>query len=412
MTPDLEILKLLGEALALGLLVGVERYRGRRSGEKESAGVRTFAILCLLGALCGIFATTAFTVTTFAAVAALVLLGYYRSPSVSLGLTTEFAALLVFWIGFLLSSNEAAAISLGIVLTILLASKQSLHSFFKEQISEAEFEATLKFLAVVLVVYPILPDRDLGPIGFFNPRQVWGLVILVSTISYIGYFLIRWLGERRGLMLGSLAGGFVSTTAVTMSLAERARSAPEASRRMGAAAVLANAVQGPRLLLLLWVVNRGFARSLALPLVAMGVVGLAVSWLLTRTADSHGEVDVPLQNPYSFRSALRFGLFFVAILLAVEVASHWLGDRGILIASGIAGAGSTSAVALSVSDLVNRGSLAPLVAAASIIVAITTNALFKWVLTWINGTRQMALWLGGGLLAMVAAGYLLLFLGV
>jgi len=410
MNPDLDTLKILGEALAIGLLVGIERYRGREPGEKKSAGVRTFAIFCLLGALCGILATTPFTVVTFLAVAALVLVGYSRSPKDSLGSTTELAALLVFWIGYLLSTHETAAISLGIVLTIFLASKQLLHSFVKEQISAAEFEATLKFLAVVLVIYPILPDRGMGPYNFFNPRQVWGLVILVSTISYGGYFLIRWLGKRRGLLVGSFAGGLVSTTAVTMSLAERARSAPETSRLMGAVAVLANAVQGPRLLFLLWIVNPELAQPLVVPLLGMALVGLAGSWFLTRKADKDSEVDVPLQNPYSFGAAVKFGLYFVAILLLVEVASRWLGDRGTLIASGIAGTASTSAVALSVSEMVQQGTLAPLIASGSILVAITTNTLSKWVLAWINGTRQMAFWLGGGLLTMLAAAFASLLL--
>lgn len=409
MKPDLDTFRILGEALALGLLVGIERYRGRSPGEKKSAGVRTFAIFCLLGALCGIFATTAVTVAVFAAVAALVLLGYHRSPAESLGFTTELAALLVFWIGYLLSSQEAAAVSLGIVLTIFLASKQSLHRFVREQISEAEFDATLKFLAVVLVVYPILPDRGLGPYEFFNPRQVWGFVILVSSISYAGYFLIRWLGPRRGLMVGGLAGGIVSTAAVTLSLAERSRSAPEASRFMGAVAVLANAVQGPRLLLLLWVVDRTLARSLAIPLLGMAAVGVAGAWLLGRRAVRQTDIDFPLENPYSVRPALKFGLFFVVILLVIKVAQLWLGDRGILLASAAAGAGSASAVALSVSELFGQGSLSPLVAAWAIVLAIATNALFKWVLALVNGTRQMAFWLGGGLLTMVAAAFLALF---
>lgn len=410
MQPNLDTLKILGEALALGLLVGIERYRGREPGEKKSAGVRTFTILCLLGALCGILDNTAFTTATFLAVAALALIGYSRSPNDSLGFTTELAALSVFWIGYLLSLHETAAISLGIVLTIFLASKQLLHHFVKEQISAAEFEATLKFLAVVLVIYPLLPDRSLGPYGFFNPRQVWGLVILVSTISYLGYFLIRLLGDRRGLIVGSLAGGVVSTTAVTMSLAERARSAPETSRLMGAVAVLANAVQGPRLFLLLWVVNRELAQSLAAPLLGMAVVGLAGAWFLTRRADKSSDVVVPLQNPYSFGAALKFGLFFVAILFLVEAAGRWLGDSGTLIASGIAGTTSTSAVALSVSELLQQGALAPLVASASIVVAIATNTLAKWILAWTNGTREMALWLGGGLLTMLATAVLSLLL--
>ena len=409
MLNDLETFKVLGEALALGLLVGVERYRGRAPGEKKTAGVRTFTIICLLGAVCGLLAAPALTAVSFAAVAALVLLGYYRSPAGSLGMTTEFAALLVFWIGYLLPSHEAAAISLGIILTIILAAKQELHRFVREQISEAEFDATLKFLAVVLVVYPILPDREMGPYGFFNPRHVWGLVILVSTISYAGYFLIRWLGKKRGLMLGSLVGGVVSTAAVTMSLADRARQAPEASRLMGTAAVLASAVQGPRLLLLLWLVDRGLARSLAAPLVGMALVGLVGTWLLARRAGS-AEVEFPLQNPYSLRPALKFGIFFVAILLRVKLADLWLGDRGILLASGVAGIGSASAVALSVSKLLGQEALSPLIAATSVILAISTNAFAKWFLALVNGTRQMAFWLGGGLLTMLGAAFLLLFL--
>lgn len=411
MTADLTVFRLLGEALALGLLVGAERYRGREAGERKSAGVRTFAIFCLLGALCGIFASTGLTIVTFAAVAALILLGYYRSPAESLGLTTEVAALLTFWIGFLLSSHEAAAISLGIVLTIFLASKRTLHHFVRDQISEVEFEATLKFLAVVLVIYPILPAREIGPYGLVNPRQVWGLVILVSTISYVGYFFVRWLGDRRGLMLSSLAGGIVSTTAVTMSLAERSRCAPEASRLTGTAAVLASAVQGPRLLFLLWVVNRSLADTLAIPLLGMAVVGFAGAFLLARRAGGKSDIEFSLTNPYSLRPALKFGVFFLATLVVVRIANLWLGGRGVLVASGISGAGSVSAVVLSISELVDQASLSQLVAAQAVVIAIATNALSKWVLAVVNGTRQMALWFGGGLLTMVATAFLLLFMG-
>ena len=409
MSEELSVLKLFGEALAIGLLVGAERYRGRDPDERQSAGVRTFAIFCLLGAVCGLIGTTALTVATFVAMAALLLIGYWRSPTESLGMTTEFAALLVFWIGFLLNHYETAAVSLGIVLTIFLASKRTLHRFVRDQISEAEFESTLQFLAVVLVIYPILPDRDLGPWGFFNPRQVWGFVILVSTISYAGYFLVRWLGQRRGLMLGSLAGGVVSTTAVTLSLADRARQTPQSSRLFGVVAVLANAVQGPRLLLLVGIVNRELALSLAGPLLGMAVAGLAGTWLLSRRLNREEDVELPLQNPYSVRPALKFGVFFLGILFLVEAASSGLGDRGILLASAAGGLGSTSAVALSVSKMLEQGSLSPLLATGSILVAIATSTLSKWVLSLVNGTRQMAFWLGGGLLTMLATAFLVLF---
>ncbi len=409
MTLELVILKLFGEALALGLLVGAERYRGREPGEQKSAGVRTFAIFCLLGAICGLIDITILTAVTFAAFAALLLVGYWRSPGDSLGLTTEFAALLVFWIGYLLNRHEVAAVSLGVVLTIFLASKRTLHHFVRDQISEAEFDATLKFLAVVLVIYPILPDREFGPYGFFNPSQVWGFVILVSTISYGGYFLVRWLGDRRGLMLSSLAGGIVSTTAVTLSLADRARQVPQASRLLGVIAVLANAIQGPRLLLLVWIANRDLALALAGPLIGMALAGFGGSWLLSRRLKSQVEVELPLQNPYSLRPALKFGLFFVGILLLVKAASFSFGDQGILLASAIGGLGSTSAVALSVSKLLSQESLSPLIATESVLAAIAAGTVSKWVLSLLNGTRQMAFWLGGGLLTMLATAFLVLY---
>jgi uncharacterized membrane protein (DUF4010 family) len=404
---EVTVFKVLAEALGIGLLVGAERYRDREEGEKKSAGVRTFAIFALLGAVCGLLDHPAYTLVTFAALAGLVLLGYHRNPAESIGFTTEFAALLVFWIGYLLNVHEAAAIALGIVLTIFLASKQALHEFVRDQISMTEFYATLKFLAVVLVIYPVLPDRDMGPFAFFNPREIWGLVILVSSISYVGYFLTRWLGDRRGLRIGAIMGGLVSTTATTMSLAERAKSTPEAGRLLGTVGVMANAVQGPRLLVLIWVVSRLLGYSLAVPLVGMGLAGLVGSWLLSRKTVSDPDVEFTFENPYSLTPALKFGAFFVAVLFLVNGASAWFGETGTLAAAAIAGLGSASAAALSVAGLVSADELTLGPASLAIFLAVGVNSVTKWILSLINGTREMALWLGAGLVSMLAAGVLL-----
>ncbi len=409
---DLAALKSLAEALAIGMLVGVERYKGRRPGEKEPAGVRTFTVFALTGAVCGLLDSTPLTLITFAAVAVLVAIGYYRSPETSLGLTTEMAALLIFWLGFLLHRYEVLAISTAIVLTIILASKGPLHRFIQEQISETELYDTLKFLAVVLVVFPLLPDRSMGPYGFFNPRQVWLLVVLVSTISYSGHLFMRWLGHRHGLRISALAGGIVSTTATTLSLAERARKSPQFSRVYGVAAVLANAVQFPRLLLLLWVVHRGLGSYLVTPLIGMGTVGFLGSWLLSRRRQvpSDRQERLPLQNPFSLTPALKFAAFFVGILLMVEAAEAWIGEQGVYLASAIGGMGSVSAISLSLAEQVNRGTLSFAAAWLAILIGITTNALVKWGLALVNGTRELAFWLGGGLLSMLATGVLLSFL--
>ena len=406
---DSTVFKVLAEALGIGLLVGAERYRDREEGEKKSAGLRTFAIFALLGAVCGLLDHPTYTLATFAALAGLVLLGYHRNPADSIGFTTEFAALLVFWIGYLLNIYEGPAIALGIVLTIFLASKQALHEFVRDQISMTEFYATLKFLAVVLVIYPVLPDSHMGPFDFFNPREIWGLVILVSAISYLGYFLTRWLGARRGLRVGAIMGGLVSTTATTVSLAERAKSAPEAGRLLGTVAVMANSVQGPRLLVLVWVVSRLLGYSLALPLLGMGLAGLLGSWLLSRKTASDPEVEFTFENPFSLTPALKFGAFFVAVLFLVGAAGVWFGQTGIFVAAAVAGLGSASAAALSVAGLVSADQLAAEPAGLAIFLAVAVNSLTQWILSLMAGTREMALWLGAGLLSMLAAGFLLYF---
>ena len=155
--------RLLAEALAIGLLVGIERYKARGPDEARTAGVRTFAAFGLLGGLCGLLDNVAIALAAFAAIVVLVAIGYVRESAHSLGLTTETAAFIVFWLGFLVHSHEVLAIATAIVLTIILASKASMHAFVSETLSERELFDTLKFLAVVLVVYPLLPDRAPRP---------------------------------------------------------------------------------------------------------------------------------------------------------------------------------------------------------------------------------------------------------
>ena len=404
---DSDLYKTFGEALAIGLLVGVERYKDREPGEKKSVGIRTVTVFSLLGAGCGLLEHPTFTAVTLGGLALLLVVGYYRESVKSLGVTTEVAALLTFWLGYMMHRQEALAISLGIVLAILLASKRALHQFVREELTEIELWDTLKFLAVVFVVFPLLPNRDIGPYGFLNPRHIWGLIIVVSTIGYVGYVLTRLLGPRRGLRIGAILGGIVSTTAATMSLAARARQAPDASRLFGITAVMANAVQFPRLLLLVWVVDRNLGQFLTLPLLTMGGVGLVGAWILGRgmqaDSDDRGSEWV-LQNPYSMMPALKFGLFFTGVFLISRLTTVWWGEQGIYLTSAAAGMGDVSAIALSAAKLVGDGSLTVVAGSVAILIGVTMNALLKCGLTLFSGGRHMALWLGTGLAAMLISG--------
>ena len=172
---------------------------------------------------------------------------------------------------------------------------------------------------------------------------------------------------------------------------------------------MANSVQGPRLLVLVWVLSRLLGYSLALPLLGMGLAGLLGSWLLSRKTASDPEVEFTFENPFSLTPALKFGAFFVAVLFLVSAAGVWFGQTGIFVAAAIAGLGSASAAALSVAGLVSANQLAAEPAGLAIFLAVAVNSLTKWILSLMAGTREMALWLGAGLLSMLTAGFLLYF---
>jgi len=407
MTVDITPFKVFAEALAIGLLIGVERYKDRSPGDKKAAGMRTFALIALLGAICALLDQESYTLVTFCALLVLLGLGYFRQSPESLGSTTQVAGLLTFWLGFLVLDYEALAISAAIVTVTILASKRALHGFVKGQVSDVEFYDTLKFLVVVFVVLPLLPNRGMGPDEFFNPTQAWQLVILVSSISYAGYLLIKFFGGERGLVLSAVVGGVVSTTAVTVSLAERARKAPEFTRLLGTTCVMANAVQFPRLLVLILVVDRELGVFMAFPLLAMFLVGGVISRLVIWLRKPEGEeppMELLLQNPYSFWPALKFALLFLVILLLAKGLSSWGGDQGVYLASAVSGLVDASAISLSVANLVVSGSISISSAAWAILIAVTANGALKLLLAITNGTWSFGLWLGSGLVAMLLTG--------
>jgi uncharacterized membrane protein (DUF4010 family) len=409
---EIQEFRAIGEALAIGLLIGGERYRGRTDGEKSFAGLRTLAIISLLGAVGALLAVPMYTLAMFVAVVALLGLGYAREEGESLGGTTEVAALLAFWLGFATRDHEVIALATAVALVVLLASKKVLHRFVAERITDVEFLDTLKFLVVVIVVWPLLPNRAFGPYDAINPSQIWALVILVSTISYSGYVLVRAFGGSRGLQISSLVGGIVSTTAVTMSLAHRARENPGLARLCGVTGVLANAVQLPRLLVLLYVVDRPLATMMAAPLLGGFAAGAGGAWLLARVrrhSEDDAAEDVTLQNPYSFTPALKFALLLGVVFVISKVMGEQFGEGGVFVTAAVTGLADASAISLSVADMAHGGTLSAASAGWAVLIATAANAVLKCGIAAVNGTWNLVFWLAGGFVTMicVAAGLLM-----
>jgi len=394
------------EALLIGFLIGAQREASQGEGHP---GVRDFVLIALIGAICGLLQNPWLIVASLVSVTAMLGFFYFQVRQRS-GITTEMAALATYCLGFLVASPDnklgaPLAIGISIVVVAFLEAKQSLHKLVRETITEAEFNDTLRFLAIIFIVYPILPAGEFGPYQFLAPRTIWVFVILVSSISYVGYFLEKFLGARRGLKLAAILGGLASTTAATASFARSSSEEPQNRALYGQAAVIANAIQFPRLLLILWVVSPALAGAVWLPLGGMTAAGLLAGLLMgRRTGAEVGAPSLALGNPFRLLPALKFGALFGAILFASKAASSTFGRDAIYWTSTLGGSLDADAATLSLADLLGRGTIAAQAGAIGVLLALLANAVIKTAIALYAGTSSFARNVAAGFVVMLAVG--------
>ncbi len=380
----------LGIAVGIGALIGLEREHSESGG--TVAGSRTFPLLALYGALVGAFYPAAVPVAVAAIVVPLtVAYGAKVWIERDVGLTTLTAALLTVLLGALATHSDRGAvvtIVVGGVVTALLSAKGSLHRF-ADRIDDAEQRATVKFVLVVFVVLPILPDRELDALYGLNPRFVWLMVVFVTGLSFVAYVLSRVVGTERGIALTGILGGFVSSTATTVSMAEQTRESPSLYQLCAFSTVVAAVVMFPRALVEVAVVNPALLPYVAVPLGAMTAVGAVVAVVVYWRSAVETSVDADIENPFQLRTALFFGALFAAVLFVSDYANAWLGTSGVYATAFISGLADVDAITLTLSKLAAEGTVAPAVATTGIVIAASANTLVKAGLTWIIGTRQL-----------------------
>lgn len=412
----------LGYALGIGILIGLERSVAvavpRVGGDPpapveieptaETMGLRTFAILSLLGygaALAGERFAPLAAVALLGA-AALVVASYFRSPPDARGITTEVAAVATCLLGYLCRYQPGEAGILALVFTVMLASKRFTWDTIR-RMRRVELTDTIKFLVVILIVLPLLPKEALDPWNAFNPRKVGMLVVLISGVSFVGYFLTRILGTRRGIGLTGILGGMTSSTAVTAAMASDARGEPALTTICAFSAVAANATMFVRVLVVVFLIDLPLGRVLALPLGTMAVlaaVAAGVLWVRSNRDQAAGESRVKLQNPFSLGPAIKFAAFFVFILFLVRMAREWWGDQGLFIAAALSGLADVDAITLSISEQAHGGTLPLEVGALGITIAVVSNGVVKTGIAFGSGTRRFGLTVGACLLLATLGG--------
>jgi uncharacterized membrane protein (DUF4010 family) len=388
---DLVTVRNFGTALLIGALVGIEREK-RKSVEAEAGigGLRTFVLMALLGAIGGWVAdalhTPGFLVAVLVVVGAAVLAGYVLAARVhpeSLGLTTESAAIAVCLLGAMTTlGHREIAVALGIVTAAVLAYKQPLHGLV-ERINWDDIFAGLRLLIATFIVLPLLPDRAVDPWGALNPYSLWLLVLLISSLSLVGYVGSRWLGADRGIVLTGLTGGLVSSTAVTLSFARQSRedSRTATACTLATGMLLAWCIMFGRVIVEVLVVNRALVHQVLIPFVVMGTAAAIVAGILYRRGASASETrvakagEVPLRNPFSLTEASKFGAFFAAVLLVVKFVQARFPGQGLYMVAALAGLTDVDAITLSMAKYARGGDA--VVAANAIVLATLTNTMVK-----------------------------------
>jgi uncharacterized membrane protein (DUF4010 family) len=394
----------LAVALGIGLLIGAERERRKGEGRARSAaGIRTFTIASLLGAVSikinfWLLVVSIICVTVFAAIA------YFNRKDEDPGLTTEITLVFTVILGGLAMSAASLAAGLAVAAAILLEAKEPIHGFVRAAITKDEMVDFLILAAATLIVLPIVPDAFIGPFDAINPRNLWLIVILVMLIGALGHLALRWLGGHIGLPIVGLVSGFISSIATVGAMGERAKEEPALRGSAVAGAILSCLATIFQLALLLAAIHMPILKALAAPLI-FGGVSVAIYGLVITLNSFHekGSEMNKVGRAFSVKTAFILAAVIAVVLVTSAALKVWFGQAGLVVASGLAGLADVHAPTISVASLAAAGKLSAENAVIPILVAFSINAASKAVAAIVSGGKEYSKIVIPGLIVQVLA---------
>lgn len=383
MEQEYEIVIHLLSALAIGLLIGIERgWSGRQEEEgARIAGLRTFSLIGLLGGVAaevskelGEWIIVAFIV----AITALIIVGHIfeTRKSGDIGTTTAFSMMLTFLLAvWAVLGFYVYALGVSVVVVALLGMKPVLHKWLRN-IETEEVYAGIKLLIISVILLPLLPDKGYGPWESLNPYWIWWMVVLICGISFVGYFAIKYIGNRMGTLVTSITGGLASSTAVTLSLANFARQYKIKNLFTGGV-MIASSIMFIRVIVEVAVVNASLLHPLWIPILLMFLSVLGGGYFLWKqNTDVGQEPELKLDNPFKITMALKFGALLAFIMVLAAAMQEWFGDQGIYVLSIVSGLADVDAISISLSRLA-LDDLSDQVAVMGIVLASGMNTIVK-----------------------------------
>lgn len=412
MTEIPDVFQRLGIALGLGLLVGLQRQKASSS----LAGIRTFPIITVFGAMCALLADKFggwLIGLAFVALAIIIGIGdvlkIKTSENVDPGITTEAAALVMFAVGaYVMVGHVSVALIVGAGLTLLLHVKGFLHQSLKK-VGDKDVHAIMQFVLIALVVLPVLPNQSFGPFDVINPFQTWLVVVLIVGISLTAYLAYRLFGAKLGTVLGGILGGLISSTATTVSYSQKCKDDDKLVPFAATVIVIASSIAFARIIAEIFVVAPRTALSMAIPLSICCLVMFLGAGVLMMKKTSDGVALDNQDNPAELKTAIVFGLLYTGISFAVAATKAYIGDSGLYVVGAISGLTDVDALTLSSARMAETGKLSTQMAWHVILIGALANLLFKAGTVMLIGKAALTRYVAPVFLAGTVAGIILMF---
>jgi uncharacterized membrane protein (DUF4010 family) len=370
-------------AIGIGGVIGLERqYSAMKSQSSSYAGIRTFVFLVILGFLAALFSylfSSWIYLGFLLGVSLLICVSYwFTSVQGDHGATTEFSSLLVFVLG---SMTFLGLIEISLMITVLillvLSSKFRIKTIVGKITAEEMYDF-IRFVVMALLIFPFLPDTTFGPYDVLNPKEIGWVIILTSGLGFVGYVLTKFLGAKKGILLGGIVGGLVSSTAVTWIYAKKSKENDTLSGSCATAILASSSIMFVRVLIWTSIFSQTLFTKLlpAIGLTFLVAIGATLYVYFRRQSRTDGDALIPPSKPLDLKGALIFGLIYSLILLLVSHANENLGSSGAILSSAIAGISDINAITISMAKLAGT-SLDLKIAAIAVLIASISNTAAK-----------------------------------
>ena len=387
---DIEIVKSIIIALAIGFMIGLQRtMRNIYLNRSNIAGSRTFALISLLGYLSGYIDKELIAILLL--IFGLLLVASYIIKAFNTnrkGFTTQISAIITFLLGFMVYQKlENYAIFIAILMIALLEIKPKLRAI-EEHISINDINSAILLLIMTFVLLPILPDKMIGPLKIFNPYKTWLMAVIIAFLSFIGYISIKFFGQKHGVLITGAAGGFISSTAVSITLSKMFQKQYELIKNYASGIAIACTFMYLRVYIETLIVNIHLSYKLALPYLLATFSGLIYSYYLYKNSKN---INIDLQNsqittnPLQLSEAIKFGILFGIIYGAIYFVEKRYGDIGVYIVSFLSGLTDVDAITLSLSQMAADNKLSILTSMGGVVIASVTNSIVKLLIVYFIG---------------------------